>query len=338
MKSGEFELLPVDKVELDTRNPRIRRFLEFHEGEKTEALIALALNVTGASTEAGMRDATTPAKLKASIVANGGIRQPIIVNKTSDGRFVCIEGNTRLWIYRRLLKDEAEGQWSSIPALVHADLEREDIDAIRLQAHLVGPRPWDAYSKAKYLWELQNIEMMSLPRIIDLCGGSQRDVTVAIAAYADMESFYRPLCIKDDFDTERYTGFVEYQSNKVQSAILSAGFDGSDFASWIHGRKINNLQEVRQLPNILKNKNATKVFLQKGVKAAAELLDRPDMDTNLKSATLDQLSRAVATKARSVELEELRRYQNDSDCQTSQYVDDALDALSYLLSQIRKED
>ena len=83
---------------------------------------------------------------------------------------------------------------------------------------------------------------------------------------------------------------------------------------------------------------ATKVFLQKGVKAAAELLDRPDMDTNLKSATLDQLSRAVATKARSVELEELRRYQNDSDCQTSQYVDDALDALSYLLSQIRKED
>lgn len=100
MKSGQFELLPVDKVELDTRNPRISRFLDIHEGDKTEAQITLALNVTGTNTQAGMRDATTPAKLRASIVANGGIRQPIIVNKTKDGRVVCIEGNTILWIYR----------------------------------------------------------------------------------------------------------------------------------------------------------------------------------------------------------------------------------------------
>ena len=337
MKSGNFEHLPIEEVKLDTRNPRIRRFLEIYEGDTSEDQIALALNVTGDSAEAGMRDATTPAKLRASIVANGGIRQPIIVNRAADGSLVCIEGNTRLWIYRRLNKDAAEGDWLKIPALVHSGLSDDDIDSIRLQAHLVGPRPWDAYSKAKYLWELQNFEMMSLSRIIELCGGSKKDVTTAISAYADMESFYRPICTKDDFDTERYSGFVEYQSNRVQTAILSSGYDGNDFARWIHERKINNLQEVRQLPHILKNAKAREIFLAKGVKAAMEVVDRPDMDTNLKSATLDQLARAVATKARQVGMDELRQYQSDPGAETPQYVDDAIDALSYLLAQIRKE-
>jgi hypothetical protein len=137
--SGKLTLLPVDQVELDRTNPRIRRFLEFHAGEPTYEQIALALDVAGSGQDA--QGATTPEKLRNSILTNGGIMQPIIVNKESDKRLVCIEGNTRLYIYRAFVAEQVEGDWTQIPALVHEGLAASDVDAIRLQAHLVGPRP-----------------------------------------------------------------------------------------------------------------------------------------------------------------------------------------------------
>lgn len=48
MGAGKLTLLPIDDVELDQTNPRIRRFLEFHQGEPTYEQIALALDVAGA--------------------------------------------------------------------------------------------------------------------------------------------------------------------------------------------------------------------------------------------------------------------------------------------------
>ena len=111
MQSGQYELLPVDQVELDTRNPRIRRFLEIYDEntKRTEEQIAFALNAAIDSGDEGLKDATTPTKLRESIVANGGIRQPIIVNRRKDGSIVCVEGNTRLWIYRSLNRNDAPG-------------------------------------------------------------------------------------------------------------------------------------------------------------------------------------------------------------------------------------
>src|SRR5262245_16577344 len=234
-----------------------------------------------------------PEKLKNSILTNGGIMQPIIVNKLKDGRHTCIEGNTRLYIYRSFVADEVPGDWQKIPALVHEALSLEDVDAIRLQAHLVGPRPWDAYSKAKYLWELQHKELMPLDRLVAFCGGNKRDVTTAIQAYADMETYYRPICDADDFDTERYSGFVELQSARVKDAILKAGFTLKDFAHWIRNNNIKNLNEVRQLPRVLPDKKARDVFVKKNMKSALDVLEKPELSAGLKGASIGQLARAL---------------------------------------------
>jgi hypothetical protein len=158
-----------------------------------------------------------------------------------------------------------------------------------LQAHLVGPRQWDAYSKAKYLWELQYKELMPLDRIIAFCGGNKRDVTTAIQAYADMEHYYRPICDTDDYDTERYSGFVELQATKVKDAILKANFNLKDFAQWIRKGNIKNLEQVRRLPRILPDKRAREVFLKKDVKAALDVLEKPELSGTLKGASISQL-------------------------------------------------
>ena len=75
-------MLPISSVELDRTNPRIRRFLEMYQGEPSYDQIALALDVAGSDDKQG---ATTPEKLKNSILTNGGIMQPIIVQKRQDG-------------------------------------------------------------------------------------------------------------------------------------------------------------------------------------------------------------------------------------------------------------
>jgi len=43
MGAGKLTLLPINSVELDRTNPRIRRFLEIHQGEPTYDQIALAV-------------------------------------------------------------------------------------------------------------------------------------------------------------------------------------------------------------------------------------------------------------------------------------------------------
>lgn len=336
VKAGKLTILPIDAIELDRTNPRIRRFLENYVGEPSYDQIALALDVAGSTREDGFQGATTPEKLKRSILSNGGIMQPIIVNKEADGRYVCIEGNTRLYIYRSFVAEEAEGDWQHIPALVHEQLTLRDVDAIRLQAHLVGPRPWDAYSKAKYLWELQYKELMPLDRIVEFCGGNRRDVTTAIQAYADMEHYYKSICDADDFDTERYSGFVELQSTRVKDAILRAGFDLNHFAQWIRNNNIRNLQEVRALPRILSDKKAREIFLKKDVKAALDVIEKPELTVGLRGASISQLARALTDAVRSIRIEELRRYQENPDDDAVRYIEDALEELDYLSKQIQR--
>lgn len=332
--SGTHQLLSIHDIELDRENPRIRRFLEAYEGELNDDRIALALDVAGEGADGG-EGATTPEKLRNSILANRGIMQPIIVNRRSDGRLVCIEGNTRLYIYRQFESGNVEGDWSKIPALVHDNLESEGIDAIRLQAHLVGPRQWDAYSKAKFLWELTYKSMMPVERLVDLCGGDRRDVQRLVNAYADMEAHFRKLHEPGDYyDTERFSGFVELQSNKVKTAILKAGFSLDDFAEWLKDKRIANLQEVRALPRVLSDKKARAVFIKRGVRAALQVLEQPETNADLRNASLGQLARALTEKVEQLPYSELQRLRSNPDDDTVRYVLDAFEALQNLSAEI----
>jgi hypothetical protein len=66
-----------------------------------------------------------------------------------------------------------------------------------------------------------------------------------------MEHYYRPICDADDYDTKKYSGFVELQNTKVKDAILKAGLDLTHFAQWIRKGNIKNLNQVRLLPRVL---------------------------------------------------------------------------------------
>ena len=331
--TGKHEFLDVSEIVLDLSNPRIARFLEMYEGQPTAEQIFMALGSGGDESDGST--GPTFHKLKQSILTNGGVIQPVIVNRMADGRQVCIEGNTRVALYRSFLQDEVVGSWQVIPALVYEDLDEEDRDAVRLQAHLVGPRQWDPYSKAKYLSYLRNKQHFPFQKLVDYCGGSAKAVKESIEAYSDMENYYRPLLEADsEFDARRFSGFVELQKSNIKSAILKAGYTFHDFASWIHGRKIEALAEVRYLPSILKNKKATEIFLKVGAVEAYKMLDRPDLNKALEEAGLSQLSRALAQAIRSVEWKEVQRLRADQSLDTHEYLGDARDVLNDFIGSI----
>jgi hypothetical protein len=178
---------------------------------------------------------------------------------------------------------------------------------------------------------------MPLDKLVAFCGGNKRDVTIAISAYADMENYYRPICESDDFDTERYSGFVELQNTRVKDAILRSGFSLKDFAHWIRNNNIRTLQEVRALPRVLPDKKARDVFVKKNMKAALDVLEKPELTAGLKGASIVQLARALKEAIEQIPYAEFTRLRDSPEDDAVRYINDASDALRQLIADLNKE-
>jgi len=331
LDAGSLRSIPVREIVLDTENPRIRKWLEMYK-DPTPEQIYLAL---GSGSDDESESSTTFEKLKQSIITNGGVILPVIINKTSDGRMVCIEGNTRVAIYQDFLAQRKPGNWESIPALVHDNLDRGGIEAVRLQVHLVPPRGWEPYAKAKYLSHLRDVEHLPFDRIMDFAGGRQKEVYESINAFADMERYYRDV-VPDDgsFDTKKFSGFVELQKPGIKESILAAGFGMRDFAKWIFEEKIYPLNTVRMLPRILKNEEAKKVFLKDGARKAATVLERPDLSKTLMEADAVQIARALNIKILKLPFAEMQSLKQDPGGESTQELVQAYENLRDLLEQL----
>ncbi|MGE0356506.1 MAG: ParB/RepB/Spo0J family partition protein [Burkholderiales bacterium] len=318
--------LPIDQLDLDSENPRIRKFIEQYSGTPSFDHMLLALGAHSSDPESG--STVTFQSLKESIRAQGGVINPIIVERQPSGRYKVVEGNTRVAIYMSFRNENVAGSWDSIPAIVHDTLPDFQADAIRLQCHIVGPRPWDPYSKAKYLDHLLNHDNLPLSTIVELCGGRRREIVDYVDAYRDMEKYYRPILESDgDFDPTRFSAFVELQKPNVKQAVLDASFSLTSFAEWIRDRKIDPLNTVRALPRILKNPPAKAKFLAVGAREAIKLLEVPPAP-GLANASLDQLLRVVVEKLDTMGWRELDAIRADLGSERAQLLVEAHEVLS----------
>ena len=340
MKSSyTIQNVDIEAVELDINNPRIAKFIEMYGDEVTADKIALALGVGDSSSDSS---STTFQSLKASIRTNGGVIHPIIINRDAEGKLLVIEGNTRVAIYKEFKEGGIKGNWDKIPAVVYDSMAQEEIDSIRLQAHLVGPRPWDPYSKAKYLNYLRNTELLTFKQIVDYCGGREGEVKDYIEAYNEMERYYRPLLDSDDdFDQKRFSAFVELQNKSVRDAIVNNGFDFSNFSQWVIDFKIHPLQSVRKLPLILKNKKARDAFIKfpgKGaIDEALKQIEQPATDAVLQEATLEQLAREITKRILALPYEKFEELKENKEGAEAQAIIDARDQLISFCKNIELE-
>lgn len=304
----EYLKLPIIDIELDVNNPRIQQYLEMYGDNVTSDGIALALNGAGGNASSSYQI------LKESIKVNKGIINPIIVNKLADGRKVVIEGNTRLQIYKEFAQADPSGPWNEIIAIVYNQLPNNEIHAIRLQTHLVGPRDWDPFSKAKYLNQLSNIDKLPMATIISFCGGKKTEIIKLISAYTDMIQFYFPKAKKYEMDPDprEFSKFSELQNKSVQQALIVHGYRKDDFAEWVINGNIDTAQNVRKLPAILANSIARDTFLKSTISEAEKHLNAVEKgNKGLVNATMNDLVAELVKRCRNIEFSYIKQLRND---------------------------
>lgn len=296
----EYKKLSIDEIELDFDNPRIKQYIEMYAGNISSEGISLALSGG---------DSNSYSALKESIKVNKGLVNPIIVNRTGTGKLVVIEGNTRLQIYKEFAVADPNGPWNEIIAIVHENLSDIDIHSIRLQTHLVGPRDWDPYSKAKYLHYLSDERKMPMELIVSYCGGKSSEIRKLIDAYVDMEQFYKPLMIKNeqDPDPRDFSKFSELQNRSILESLIVHGYTKSNFAQWVVDGKVDKAQNVRRLPAILANPLAREEFLKSNITEAEKYLNANEKSSKiLESLSMDDLVIELTKRFRNIEFREIR--------------------------------
>lgn len=333
----EYRELNINDVELDLNNPRIKQWLEIYKDQEiTSEHIALAL-----SASSGATSTSTYTALKESIRVNKGIISPIIVNKYPDGRLVVIEGNTRLQIYKEFKKVDPEGPWDKIIAIVYDNLPDNEIHAIRLQSHLVGPRDWDAFSKAKYLNQLCNIDKLPMSMIVSFCGGKSSEIRKLVDAYADMIGYYFPAAEKEgmDADPREFSKFAELQNGSIIQSLIVHKYSKEDFAKWVVKGNIDTAQNVRKLPSILASPKAKEVFLQENISEAIKHLGINEKTSKgLKDASFIDLVVELIHRCRNIDWHYIKTLRDDPRYEgEKQYIDELKRELEDLLEEVTKE-
>ena len=307
------EVLNVSSIDYDTENPRIKKALEKYGDKLNAERIHFALR----SASEGERGTSSFLGLRDSIRACRGIQSPIVVTARGD-RYHCVDGNTRLAIYKQFLKEQPEDRWSQIKAIVLEDVTQVDIEKVRVAAHMVGAREWPAYEKARYLHYLRNQEFMDFSEMVALCGGNKKDIERQIDAYHDMNEYYRDVVDDTAFHIDRFSGFVELQKPGIKDAIFDAGLELTNFGEWIRDGNIYRLADVRQLPKVLADDEAREVFLGGGPRSIEKAVKRleqkagpvpPDRVT-LEAASLHQLAQVLARRLNDLPYSDVRALKN----------------------------
>lgn len=307
----EYLELPINEVELDLDNPRIKHYIEIYGDNITSEGLSLALSASG-----GNSNSSTFEALKNSIKVNRGIINPIIVNRDGKGKLFVVEGNTRLQIYREFAIEEPNGPWNKIIAIVYDDLPTDEIHAIRLQTHLVGPRDWDPFSKAKYLYELSNIYHMPMSMIISFCGGKSSEIAKYIQAYSDMMKYYwnQMLDNEEDPEPKEFSKFVELQNRSIKDSLIAHNYTEKDFAKWVVNRNIDTAQNVRKLPGILGLKKAKDIFMSSNITEAYKYINVNDKkNAELDNASIDELVLILVERIRNIPNAEVKNLRWSSD-------------------------
>lgn len=196
----------------------------------------------------------------------------------------------------------------------------------------MGPREWEPYSKAKYLYELSVEEGIPMPTLIDLCGGRQSEIRKAIDTYVYMEQFYRPYVDQNgyDFSTREFSKFQEFQTPIVKRSILQQGFEESKFAEWVAEGNIDKALGVRNLPEVMKNDEARALFLRKTLSDAEKVVTASKMSkTDLSSYPMETLLAALFKQINEIDFDDIQLMADGED--------EAANRKRYLIQQLKNQ-
>jgi hypothetical protein len=265
----------IDKCELDPANPRIQYMI----GQRAGAISQHDL-------DALLWEKDAVKALAQSILQNGGVYEPIIVQRNGE-KFRVREGNCRTVGCRHLLKQYPnDSRFSLMPAMIFdVDLTEEDLAVLLADMHVASKIRWDAYEQAKHVADLFHVYGKTYDWLSNHLRLSKSKINELLSAYrATTEfltvhpapgnirkfSFFQELMKKRDL-RERFVGDMQFKQK---------------FHKWLAEELISDARQVRDLPTIFENPEATRALETKGFTEASRVLmrDDPSLESDLFSA------------------------------------------------------
>jgi hypothetical protein len=244
------EDVPIEKVELDENNPRIRYRLKLEQDGKGLEQVILAMPEVK--------------QLRRDIEKNGGLRERVILQENG-GALKTIEGNCRLVCLQSLHeKTPTDPRWKKIPArILPSDVDPKQIAILLSDLHIAGKISWKAHEKAGQVYHMVNVLGMPQDDIAVYLRTSKSTVNRLLTAYHFMVDRFLKI------DGEKYAKegdrkwsyFEEFFKQKDLKEELKGNPEfGDDFCRWVGEGRLPEGADVRKLPSVLRHSEARKKF------------------------------------------------------------------------------
>ena len=258
--------LPLDQLELDPRNPRI----QYMVGRQPEPITERRLDEL-----LWAKDQVKA--LAGSIKQNGGVYDPIIVQKKPEGGYLVREGNSRTVATRHLAEQfPSDDRFSTMPAMVFdQELTDDDVAVLLADMHVAGKIRWDAYEQAKHVSTLYEVNGKTYEWLANHLRLSKSKITQQLKAYKWTTDYLEGK--QDPRNLDKFSFFEELARKKALSERYTEDFEfQQSFKRWLAEGRLTDSRQVRSLDTILENDAASKVLDSDGYPAAAAALIRED--------------------------------------------------------------
>ncbi len=253
----ELARLAISEVMLDPANPRVQYLVGQTGG-----------NITQAQLDELLWSKDQVKALSQSIYQNGGVREPIIIQRVGD-QYIVREGNCRTVAMRHLSEQHPESErFSYIPAQVYEEnLSEEDLAVILADMHVASKIKWDAYEQAKVIHDLSTIHGKTYEWLSNHLRLSKGKISENLRAYEAATDYLKTS--PGSANIRKFSFFQEI----MKKPDLRAQWEGSPefrerFHSWLDNNRLTDARQVRSLPAILENPDATNALSDNGFEAA----------------------------------------------------------------------
>jgi hypothetical protein len=247
----ELTEVPIDKIELDHDNPRIRYRLQLQQDGKELEDVILAMPEVR--------------KLRADIEKNGGLRERPILQMNGNGTYKALEGNCRVVCVESLNKKKpSDPRWKKVPArIIPKDVDPKSVAILLSDMHIAGKIQWKAHEKAGQVYHMHHTLGMRIEDIAIYLRASKSTVQRLLDAYRLMVEKFLTI------DEGKFAGKGEgkwsffdelYRSKELRDELKKNPEFSDDFCRWVGSERLPDGADVRKLPGILKHPDARKKF------------------------------------------------------------------------------
>lgn len=271
-KNKKIEWVALNELYLDLENPRIASILDIENGHIAQDELVKLLWREMAVDEIALSIATN----------NYFSGEPLFVIPRNGSGFIVAEGNRRLAAVKLLtnpqlrqsikateineVRPEVLQSLQTLPVIKYAN--REELWKYLGFRHINGPKPWDAFSKAKYVSEVHNQYQIPLDEIARMIGDKNATVErlyrgYEVLAQAEQQTdFSREDRIKNKFyfshlytamDYPQFQNFLgisdsknSLKSNPVPASHLK---QLEELVTWLYGKKSAGLEPAIRKQN-----------------------------------------------------------------------------------------